>query len=537
MLHELQQLSNDQLITQLMLARDEVADLRAQLAQRASLDPNTPSVAGEPVFTVSMNVLQINGSNEQRVCRSVPLEAIMARASGRLDDREADTPVCNQGEAHPRFSVEMGRFSGFSVASDAESETLVASPQRDSLQSMASSNASPQSTMKAGRPAPLNIKVAGIAPPLNADSIMSQQTLHTFAQRHGQDPLSPQSSVATSVMQYMMDVFARKQDFSHDTGDKAHMESFGRTLLRLCGEVERCLHKTARHPTIASPVYTFGDIHGNFKDLHYFATQLINFDDLHFIPYNLLFLGDYVDRGPFGVEVIAYLFALKVLAPEKVTLLRGNHEDTLVNGDTSLYNTTSFKAQCIHNFGQLLGSDIWTRCNRVFANLPLTANIDGKIFCTHGGLPRYTGGIDNRMEQLVNPDFTRFETFFSVPENESKHDAACRQMATDVCWSDPAEDEGSMDRHGFGPNPRGNGVIMFGGAAVDSFLEKNKFEYIFRAHQEKSDGLKISKNARVITIFSTSAYVGHENGAGVVYVADGRIRLIVKEPDEIPVPH
>jgi len=302
-------------------------------------------------------------------------------------------------------------------------------------------------------------------------------------------------------------------------------------MLSLCKEVEKVARDEPAHPTVVSPAYVFGDIHGNFRDLYYFTTQLMIFDDLRFVPFRFVFLGDYVDRGEYSVEVVAFLFALKAIAPHKVTLLRGNHEDTLVNGDRNLYGATSFRAQCVALFGEMLGEKVWSQSNDVFSHLPLTANIDKKIFCTHGGLPRYRGGDDKRLD-FLNSKMPPMRSFFEIPATESEEAKTRRMAATDVCWSDPAEDDGRMDKYGFGNNPRGNGVIMFGSTAVEQFLETYGFEYIFRAHQEKADGLKISKNARVVTIFSTSAYVGHQNGAGVVYVGDSRIRLIVKEPDE-----
>ena len=74
---------------------------------------------------------------------------------------------------------------------------------------------------------------------------------------------------------------------------------------------------------IQDPVTIVGDIHGQFYDFIRLL-QPETGGDVEETKY--LFLGDYVDRGTFSIEVIALIMSLKLCFPDTVFLLRGNHE-------------------------------------------------------------------------------------------------------------------------------------------------------------------------------------------------------------------
>ena len=77
---------------------------------------------------------------------------------------------------------------------------------------------------------------------------------------------------------------------------------------------------------IPAPAQIVGDIHGQYPDL----LRLFEFRGMP-PDANYLFLGDYVDRGPNGLECMFLLMALKIKYPTQVWLLRGNHECAAIN--------------------------------------------------------------------------------------------------------------------------------------------------------------------------------------------------------------
>ena len=129
-------------------------------------------------------------------------------------------------------------------------------------------------------------------------------------------------------------------------------EQFAKDLLKLNKKVKGILEDEPRCVFLQSPAYVFGDIHGNLEDLHFFSDNVWNLG-MALTAGNFVFLGDYVDRGMSCLEVGAYLLAMKLMLPQKVFLLRGNHETRDVNGWEEHYRLRLSIYQCCERFMSL----------------------------------------------------------------------------------------------------------------------------------------------------------------------------------------
>mmetsp|Transcript_1710 Transcript_1710/g.2373 ORF Transcript_1710/g.2373 Transcript_1710/m.2373 type:complete len:359 (+) Transcript_1710:150-1226(+) len=232
---------------------------------------------------------------------------------------------------------------------------------------------------------------------------------------------------------------------------------------------------------LEAPLKICGDVHGQFTDL------LRLFEYGGFPPEsNYLFLGDYVDRGKQSLETVCLLICYKIMYPENFFVLRGNHESAGINRIYGFYD------ECKRRYSIRL----WKVFSDVFNCLPVSALVDEKILCMHGGL---------------SPELERLQ---QIADLHRPCDVPDVGLMCDLLWSDP--DTGV---NGWAENDRGVSFV-FGADVVAAFLEQHDLDLLVRAHQVVEDGYEFFAGRRLVTLFSAPNYCGEFDNAGGMIAVD-----------------
>jgi len=263
----------------------------------------------------------------------------------------------------------------------------------------------------------------------------------------------------------------------------------------LCVKAREILSRELNVQPVRCPVTVCGDIHGQFHDL----MELFRIGGQP-PDTNYLFMGDYVDRGYYSVETVSLLVALKVRYPDRITILRGNHESRQI---TQVYG---FYDECLRKYGN---ANVWKFLTDVFDYLPLTALVERQIFCLHGGLSPAIDSLDDIMEQ---------DRVQEVP-----HEGPM----CDLLWSDPD------DREGWGVSPRGAG-FTFGQDVSEQFNHQNSLTLIARAHQLVMEGYNWCHDKNVATIFSAPNYCYRCGNQAAIMEIDEHLEYTFLQFDPAP---
>ena len=170
----------------------------------------------------------------------------------------------------------------------------------------------------------------------------------------------------------------------------------------------------------------------------------------------MLFLGDYVDRGNFSIEVLIFLYSLKLNFPNEIIMLRGNHESI------AMTEHFTFRQEVLKKYDG--DQDLYELFIETFEAMPIAADVNGDYLCMHGGISPDLNTLEdiNKINRFIEPPLSGF--------------------LCDLLWSDPGADKEARTLK-FAKNVERECSFRFGLEPVKQILKNNNFLSIIRAHQ------------------------------------------------------
>eukprot|EP01100_Stratorugosa_tubuloviscum_P014208 TRINITY_DN7462_c0_g1_i1.p1 TRINITY_DN7462_c0_g1~~TRINITY_DN7462_c0_g1_i1.p1 ORF type:complete len:545 (+),score=240.27 TRINITY_DN7462_c0_g1_i1:424-2058(+) len=209
------------------------------------------------------------------------------------------------------------------------------------------------------------------------------------------------------------------------------------------------------------------------------------------------------------------LYSYKINNPKTFFLLRGNHECL------ALTTHFTFKRECIKKYNE----QVWDAAIESFRTLPLSAVVDNKYFCVHGG---------------ISPQLHSLKDIATINRVQ---EPPMSGIMCDLLWADPCADynEPIDDQAPFIPNQVRGCSVMFSYEAVRKFLAISKLQTVIRAHEAQQQGYQMYRatpkgNHSVITLFSAPNYLNVYNNKAAIILCN-KAGMVVKQFDPQPAPY
>jgi hypothetical protein len=258
-----------------------------------------------------------------------------------------------------------------------------------------------------------------------------------------------------------------------------------------------------QHITIPakSSLVVVGDLHGQMKDLEY----IIHHMGLPSTERYYLFNGDFIDRGPYGCEVLMFIYGLLCTYPDYVFLNRGNHENYSTNTEYGFM--AELYAKYAGRAPYLLDA-----MSDSYEVMPLMSVIDHRVAVVHGGAPR---------EACKLSEIEAIGHVRDIPVEQQT--TRSEQLLAELLWNDPVEKFRSRQLginhqgEGWRSSSRGCGVEYLTNI-TEQFLKNNDLRLLIRSHDVKTSGFELVHKSKSITVFSASNYGGVSGNRGAVAV-------------------
>lgn len=280
-------------------------------------------------------------------------------------------------------------------------------------------------------------------------------------------------------------------------------------------KAERTVQRVSVPP--GTKLTVVGDLHGQYFDFVHMVETVSGVPS----PQNpILFNGDFVDRGPWSVEVLMCLFAFKLQNPQFVHFNRGNHESEMTNYQYGFSGEVEAKYE----------NKLMELFSETFRYLPLAHVLENQVFVSHAGLPGpenriwpewfatapdEAAGVLLRNAQVSLDQLDQVNRVVEPNPNESP-------LVIDLLWSDP------KGAPGYGPSGRVPMVYNWGPDVASNFLQANGLRYMLRSHETKSQGYQETVQ-NVFTVFSAPNYIDRAGNMAAVAVLTNQGGSLEKE--------